>query len=158
MIIIPDPATANMDPFYAQPTLSLTCDIVDPITKQPYSRDPRNIARKAEKYLKSDRHRRHVVLRPRGRVLRLRRRPLLRGHRTAPSTSSTRSRARWNTGREEGPNLGYKPANKGGYFPVPPTDTLDRHPRRDGDDARGVGIEVEVCHHEVATGGQCEMS
>ena len=74
MILMPDPATAVMDPFAAKPSLILFCDIIEPSTGQPYARDPRSTAKKAEAYVKASRHRRHRLLRPRGRVLRLRQR------------------------------------------------------------------------------------
>ncbi len=157
MIFIPDPASAIMDPFYALPTLSLTCDIVDAVTHQPYSKDPRTIAGQGREVPQVDRHRRHVVLRSRARVLHLRRGPLLRGTNRA-SYFVDSVEGVWNTDREEGPNLGYKPAKKGGYFPVPPTDTLTDIRAEMAMTLEAVGIPVEVFHHEVATGGQCELS
>ena len=114
------------------PTVSLICNIVDPITKEDYARDPRNIAQQGRGVPQVDRHRRHRVLRPRARVLHLRRRPLRHRTSTAATTSSTRSRGSGTPAAQEGPNLGYKPRYKEGYFPVPPTDSLPGHPPRDG--------------------------
>ena len=103
MLVIPDPGTARMDPFTKEPTLSLICNIVDPITREPYTRDPRNIAQKAERYLQSTRPRRHRLLRPRGRVLRLRRRALRADRQHAASTRSTRWRGSGTPGATRGP-------------------------------------------------------
>ena len=131
MLILPDPTTAMMDPFRKFPTLSLICNIIDPVTKEPYTRDPRYIAQKAEKYLKSHRHRRHLLLRPRGRVLHLRRRPL-RPERPQRLLLRRFRRGHLELRPDEMPNLGYKPRHKEGYFPVPPTDKLRGPPHRDG--------------------------
>jgi len=123
MIFIPDPASAIMDPFFKLPTLSLTCDIVDAITKQPYSRDPRTIAAKAEAYLKSTGIGDTSYFGPEPEFFVFDEVRYSEG----PNRSSymvDSIEGRWNTDREEGPNLGYKPPHKGGYFPVPPTDTL----------------------------------
>ena len=124
--MIPDAETAKLDPFFAHPTLSLDLHrLAIRSPKQPYSRDPRHIAQEGRGLPPPDRHRRHVVLRPRGRVLRLRRRPLrsLEAERGAIYYLDCDEGA-WNTGSEECPNLGYKTRHKEGYFPVPPTDTL----------------------------------
>ena len=156
MLLFPDPATAIVDPACKIDTLSLVCNIKDPVTLESYSRDVRHVAQKAEAYLQStgiadtsfwgleaefyllndirygqDQH---------------------SGYYFVDSVEGS-----WNTGRDEGPNLGYKPRYKEGYFPVPPSDTLQ--------DVRSeiilkmieCGIDVEVHHHEVGTGGQGEI-
>ena len=155
---MPDPTTAFIDPFIEPQTLVMICNIKDPITKEFYSRDPRDVAKKAETYLKSHRHRRHRLLRPRGRVLRLRRRRSFDtgqqyssysiDSRRGPLEHATATRAR---------NLGYKLRHKEGYFPVPPTDTLQDLRTEMVLTMIKIGIKVECQHHEVATAGQCEI-
>ncbi len=93
MLLIPDPTTAFIDPFYEVPTLVMICDVIDPITRQSYNRDPRWIARKAEMYLKNTRHRRHRVFRRRSRVLHFRQYPLRSESALAAFISSTPRRA-----------------------------------------------------------------
>ncbi len=157
MIFIPDSDSAVMDPFFKLPTLSLTCDIVDAITKQPYSRDPRTIAAKAEAYLKTTGIGDTSYFGPEPEFFVFDEVRFSEG----PNRSSylvDSIEGRWNTDREEGPNLGYKPPHKGGYFPVPPTDTLHDLRADMAMTLEKVGIPVEVFHHEVATGGQCELS
>jgi glutamine synthetase len=157
MVFIPDSTTAVMDPFYAQPTLSLICDIVDAVTRQPYSRDPRYIARKAEQYLKQTGIGDTAYFGPEPEFFIFDEVRFQEG----PNTSSyvvDSVEGRWNAGRDEGPNLGYKPGFKGGYFPVPPTDTLTDIRNEMSLALEAVGIPVEVHHHEVASGGQCELS
>jgi len=120
MIFIPDPNSAVMDPFLTTPTLSLTCDIVDAITKQPYPKDPRTIAAKAEAYLKSTGIGDTSYFGPEPEFFVFDEVRYSEGpNRSSYMVDSVEGR--WNTDREEGPNLGYKPAHKGGYFPVPPT-------------------------------------
>ncbi|HEX3696251.1 MAG TPA: type I glutamate--ammonia ligase [Polyangia bacterium] len=157
MIFIPDAASAVMDPFPAIPTLSLICDIVDAITKQPYSRDPRTIAAKAEAYLKTTGIGDTSYFGPEPEFFIFDEVRFSEG----PNRSSylvDSIEGAWNSDRTESPNLGYKPAHKGGYFPVAPTDTLGDLRAEMATVIMGVGIPVEVFHHEVATGGQCELS
>ena len=140
MIFLPDAASAIMDPFYALPTLSLTCDIVDAVTHQPYSKDPRTIAAKAEKYLKSTGIADTAYFGPEPEFfifdeVRFASRP------TAPLLRRL-GRGRLEHRPRGGPNLGYKSANKEGYFPVPPTDTLTDI-RTEMVTVEAVGIEVE---------------
>ncbi len=156
MLVIPNADTAVMDPFTAVPTLSMICNIVDPITKEKYTRDPRNIAQKAEAYLKSTGIGDTVYFGPEAEffVFDDVRYDLDYNHAFYCVDSVE---GNWNTGRDEEPNLGYKPRYKEGYFPVSPTDSLQ--------DIRSemmllmekVGISMECHHHEVATGGQCEI-
>ena len=156
MLVIPDPATAVMDPFTAHPTLSLICNIVDPITKESYSRDPRAIAQKAEAYLKASGIGDEVYFGPEPEFfifddVRFSQGPD-HGFYHIDSVEGT-----WNTGREECPNLGYKPKHKEGYFPVPPTDSQQDIRTEMCLVMEEMGIHIECQHHEVATGGQAEI-
>jgi glutamine synthetase len=156
MILIPDPETAVIDPICETPTLSIICDIYDPLTKQPYSRDPRYIAQKAERYLKAKGIADTSYWGPEMEFF------IFDDIRFAQNQRYgfyyiDSDEAAWNTGREENPNLGYKIRYKEGYFPVPPHDSLQ--------DIRSeiiltmirTGIPIEVHHHEVATAGQNEI-
>jgi glutamine synthetase len=158
MIFIPDADTAFMDPFFSVPTLSLTCDIVDAITHQPYPKDPRTIAAKAEAYLKSTGVGDTSYFGPEPEFF------VFDEVRFSSSINAASyfldsAEGLWNTNREEeGGNLGYKIASKAGYFPVPPTDTLTNLRIEMAMTLESLGIPVEVFHHEVSTGGQCELS
>ncbi|RME56693.1 MAG: type I glutamate--ammonia ligase, partial [Deltaproteobacteria bacterium] len=149
-------ATARIDPFMEVPTLSLICDIVDPITKEPYSRDPRNIAKKAELYMKSTGIADTAYFGPEAEFFILDDvRYASEPHRSFYAIDSREGH--WNTGREEHPNLGYKPRYKEGYFPVSPSDSLQDIRSEMILTMQGVGIRVEKHHHEVATAGQAEI-
>ncbi|MFO0663601.1 MAG: type I glutamate--ammonia ligase [Polyangiaceae bacterium] len=157
MLMIPDPATAQIDPFYANPTLSVVCSIFDPITKQPYGRDPRQIARKAEAYVKQTGIADTVYMGPEAEFFVF---DDVRFDHSKPNQGYyflDSAEGAWNSGREEFPNLGYKTRHKEGYFPVPPTDTLGNLRQEMMLELMKSGIEVEVGHHEVASGGQCEI-
>lgn len=156
MLVIPDCATARIDPFLDRPTLALTCMIVDPITHQPYSRDPRFIAKKAEAYLKQSGIGDTCYVGPEAEFFVF---DDVRFDQTKNAAFYTIDsvEAAWNTGREENPNLGYKVRHKQGYFPVPPTDTLMDLRTEMVEKLHSVGILVEVSHHEVASAGQCEI-
>ncbi len=156
MLVIPDAETAKIDPFYAAPTLTLICNIVDPVTREPYTRDPRNIARKADAYLKSSGIGDVVYIGPEAEFFIF----------DDIRFESTRFGAfyeidsiegNWNTGRDEGPNLGYKPRHKEGYFPVPPMDKFQDLRTEMVLTLEQLGIDVEAQHHEVATAGQAEI-
>jgi len=156
MLVIPDPATAKMDPFYAAPTLTLICNIVEPMTREPYTRDPRNIVQKADAYLKSTGIGDTVYIGPEAEFFIF----------DDIRFESTRFGAfyeidsiegNWNTGRDEGPNLGYKPRHKEGYFPVPPMDKFQDLRTEMVLTLEELGIETEAQHHEVATAGQSEI-
>ena len=156
MLVIPDPETAKMDPFYAAPTITLICNIVDPVTREPYTRDPRNIAQKADAYLKSSGIGDVVYIGPEAEFFIF----------DDIRFESTRFGAfyeidsiegNWNTGRDEGPNLGYKPRHKEGYFPVPPMDKFQDLRTEMVLTLEELGIETEAQHHEVATAGQSEI-
>ena len=156
MLLIPDASTAKMDPFTQYPTLSLICNVTDPITKEPYSRDPRNIIKKAEKYLKSTGIADTCFFGPEAEFFVF---DDIR-YDSQPNQSFyfiDSVEGRWNSGREEFPNLGYKPNYKGGYFPVAPTDSLVNLRAEMVTTLQELGIYVETLHHEVATGGQCEI-
>jgi glutamine synthetase len=157
MLMVPDPATAYLDPFLEHPTLVMFCNIQDPVTRENYSRDPRWIARKAENYLKLTNIGDTAYFGPEAEFF------IFGAARFATGPNEgyyhlDSSEGQWTSGREEGgANLGYKTRYKRGYFPLPPNDTLQ--------DARSemvltmqkIGIEIEAHHHEVATAGQAEI-
>ena len=156
MLLFPDPATAIVDPACKIDTLSLVCNIKDPVTLESYTRDVRHVAQKAEAYLKSTGIADTSFWGPEAEFY------LLNDIRYGQDQHSAyyfvdSVEGSWNTGRDEEPNLGYKPRYKEGYFPVPPSDSLQ--------DVRSeiilkmieCGIDVEVHHHEVGTGGQGEI-
>jgi glutamine synthetase len=158
MQLIPDPATAFVDPFRAAKTLAMNFSIVDPFTKEKYSRDPRNIAAKAEAYLQESGIADTVYFGPEAEFY------VFDDVRFETKQSAgyyyiDSIEAAWNTGRvEDGGNRGYKTRYKGGYFPVPPVDHY-----ADLRDAMvtalgAAGIEVERAHHEVGTAGQAEIN
>ncbi len=156
MLVIPDASTAKMDPFFEIPTLVLICDIKDPITFESYSRDPRFIARKVENYLKSTGIGDTVYIGPEAEFFIF----------DDIRFESAQNRAfyeidsiegAWNTGRDEGPNLGYKPRYKEAYFPVPPMDKFQDLRTEMLLVLEELGIEIEAQHHEVASGGQAEI-
>ncbi len=156
MIVLPDPSTAVMDPFMEVPTLVLICDIADPMTKEGYSRDPRFIAKKAEKYLQSTGIGDTIYIGPEPEFF------IFDDIRFSQGSDHSfyfvdSVEGIWNTGRDEGPNLGYKPRHKEGYFPVPPTDSQHDLRTEMCLVMEDLGIVVECQHHEVATAGQAEI-
>ncbi|MGK7344770.1 MAG: type I glutamate--ammonia ligase [Candidatus Nitrospinota bacterium M3_3B_026] len=156
MIVIPDAKTAIMDPFTKYPTLSLIANIYEPITMEPYTRDPRNIAKKAEAHLKATGIGDTVYFGPEAEFFVFDDIRYDSGHSGAFYHVDS-VEAQWNTGREENPNLGYKPRYKEGYFPVPPTDSMMDIRSEMVLVMQDCGIEIEAQHHEVATGGQGEI-
>jgi glutamine synthetase len=156
MLVIPDATTAKMDPFYEAPTLVLICNIADPITREAYTRDPRNIARKAEAYLKSSGIGDIAYFGPEAEFFIF---DDIRFESTRFSAfyKIDSIEGSWNTGRDEGPNLGYKPRPKEGYFPVPPMDKFQDLRTEMVLTLENLGIEIEAQHHEVATAGQAEI-
>jgi glutamine synthetase len=156
MLVVPDPTTAVMDPFTAAPTLTMISNIVDPITKEEYSRDPRHIAKKAEAHLKASGIGDVAYFGPEPEFFIF---DDIRFDQNAHSgfyyLNSTEGV--WNSGRDEGPNLGYKPRHKEGYFPVSPTDSQQDIRQEMVLTMEQVGIVVEKQHHEVATAGQAEI-
>jgi glutamine synthetase len=156
MLVIPDAETAKIDPFFKVPTLVLIGDIADPITREAYTRDPRNIAKKAEAYLKSTGIGDTAYIGPEAEFfifddIRYK----SESQNAAFSIDSVEGI--WNSGREEGPNLGYKSRNKEGYFPVPPSDKFQDLRSEMMLTLESLGIDVECQHHEVATAGQSEI-
>ena len=152
---MPDPATACLDPFTAVPTLSLIGNVVDPITRETYERDPRYIAQKAEKYLQSTKIGDTSYWGPEAEFF-------IFDHARYDQTSHSgyyfidSDEGVWNMG-QEGVNLGGKIRHKEGYFPVPPTDTQQDIRSEMILEMEKVGIAVEKHHHEVATAGQAEI-
>jgi glutamine synthetase len=156
MILIPDPDTAVVDPFVKHPTLNLNCYVRDPVTGEPYSRDPRYVARKAEDYLRSTGIADTAYFGPEAEFY------IFNDVRFGQDQHSAMYAVDsiegiWNSARDENPNLGFKPRYKEGYFPVPPMDHFQ--------DIRSemillmekLGITVEIQHHEVGTAGQAEI-
>ena len=155
MLIVPDPDTAFVDPFNQVPTLCVVCNILDPITKQHYERDPRWIAQKAEKYLQYTGTGDTAFFGAEAEFF-------LFDNVSYDSSYNfgfykiDSEEGRWNSGRAEN-NLGYRPRYKEGYFPVPPTDHMQDIRTEMVKVMMDCGIEIECHHHEVATGGQCEI-
>ncbi len=157
MLLMPDPVTANVDPFFEEPTLLLTCDVIEPGDGKPYERDPRSLAKRAEAYMKSTGLGDTAYFGPEPEFF------IFDSVRWDVSMKGCFSEidseeAAWNTGKKyDGGNHGYRPTVKGGYFPVPPVDSSQ--------DLRSemcllleqMGIPVEVHHHEVANAGQMEI-
>jgi glutamine synthetase len=156
MLVIPDPATAWVDPFNTEPTLSFICTIQDPITREPYDRDPRGVAEKAEAYLKSTGIADTAYFGPEAEFYIF---DDVRFDYTANSSFHSVDSAEgiWNTAREEFPNLGYKIRHKEGYFPVSPADTLQDIRNEMCLEMEKAGIPIERQHHEVGTAGQAEI-
>ena len=156
MIVIPDASTAYIDPFFSEKTIAFNCDIKDPITKENYSRDPRNIAKKAEVYLKSSGMGDTAFFGPEAEFFIFNDVKYDSGSNFSfyevDSTEGT-----WNTGKEESPNLGHKPRHKEGYFPLPPVDSMHDVRTEMVMTMQDIGLTVEAHHHEVSTGGQQEI-
>lgn len=156
MLLMLDPATAFIDPVLEVPTLVVMCDIYDPVTRQPYNRDPRYVARKAEAYLKQTGIATTSYWGPEAEFF------LFNDVRYGGGTNSSfyyidSNEGWWKSGEDLRPNLGAQIAPKRGYFPVPPADTLQDVRSRIVLTLEKVGVEVEVHHHEVATAGQAEI-
>ncbi len=156
MLVIPDATTAKIDPFFKVPTLVLICDISDPITHESYTRDPRNIAKKVDAYLKSTGIGDTAFIGPEAEFF------IFDDIRYESQTNGAfyaidSVEGTWNTGRCEEPNLGYKPRHKEGYFPVPPSDKFQDLRTDMLLTLESLGIDVECQHHEVATAGQAEI-
>ncbi|HEY3862475.1 MAG TPA: type I glutamate--ammonia ligase [Verrucomicrobiae bacterium] len=156
MLAMPDPLTAFMDPFCAVPTLSLTCTIAETGTKEAYSRDPRGIAQRGEKYLLSTGLADSAVFGPEAEFF------IFDNVQFDAKSNGTcyqvdSEEAIWNTGRDEQPNLGYKIRHKEGYFPVAPNDTQQDIRTEMCLVMEQLGIKIERQHHEVATAGQAEI-
>ena len=156
MLVIPDPATARVEPFSKVPTLSLIGNIFDPVTREPYTRDPRYIAAKAEAYLRFSGIADTCFVGPEAEFFvfdDVRYGQTKQGAHYAIDSVE----GQWNTDKDEKPNLGYKPRHKEAYVPVQPTDSLLDLRNEMTLEMEKLGIEVEKHHHEVASGGQCEI-
>ncbi len=156
MLLLPDPETAFIDPVANIPTLVLTCDVYDPITMQPYARDPRYVARKAETYLNQTGIADTIFVGPEAEFF------LFNNVRYGSSMNESyyhidSDEGWWNSGRADRPNFGGQISPKRGYFPVPPTDTLQDVRSKIVMAMEDAGIPMEVHHHEVATAGQSEL-
>ena len=156
MLVVPQPATAFIDPFTELTTLVMICNIQDPITREDYSRDPRNVARKAENYVKSTGIADTAFFGPEAEFfifddVRFDQTPN-QGFYFVDSIEGE-----WNRGKDEGPNLGYKLRHKEGYFPVPPADQMMDIRNEMMQSMIDCGLDVECQHHEVATAGQAEI-
>lgn len=157
MILMPDPTTAVMDPFFQDATMILRCDIVEPSNMQGYERDPRSVAKRAEEYLKSTGIGDTAFFGPEPEFFVFD--DVRWGEQMGSSFYKVDSdEASWNTEKvfEDG-NIGHRPGIKGGYFPVPPVDSLQDLRSTMCEVMEEMGVEVEVHHHEVATAGQCEI-
>lgn len=156
MLLLPDPTTAFIDPIFEVPTLVLVCDVSDPITRQPYNRDPRQVARKAETYLKQTGIASAGYFGPEAEFF------LFNDVRYGTDTHSSfyhidSQEGWWQSGFDLKPNFGGQIQPKRGYFPVPPADTLQDVRSRMVLAMESVGIDIEIHHHEVATAGQAEI-
>jgi glutamine synthetase len=155
MLLVPDPNTAFMDPFRDVPTLCMIADATEPASREPYRRDPRNIAKKAEAYLKSSGTADQAFFGAEAEFF------IFDNIRFDQSNNYgfyfiDSEEGRWNSGREEN-NLGYRPRLKEGYFPVPPTDHYQDLRTDMVLQMQACGMDVECQHHEVATAGQAEI-
>ena len=157
MVLMPDIDTATRDPFMAEPTLILNCDVLEPNTMQAYSRCPRSVARRAEAYIKASGIADTAYFGPEPEFF------IFDSVRFANDMGNTffsieSEEAAWSSGkRYDHNNSGYRPMVKGGYFPVPPLDSLHDLRAEMCELLEEMDIPVEVHHHEVATAGQCEI-
>ncbi len=157
MLLLADPATANIDPFMDETTLILTCDVIDPADGKGYDRDPRSIAKRGEAYLKSTGIADTAFFGPEPEFFIF---DSVTWH-TDMSGTSVRinsEEAAWSSSKDyDGGNMGHRPGVKGGYFPVPPVDSFQDIRSAMCLALEELGVPVEVHHHEVATAGQCEI-
>ena len=156
MLVVPEPDTAFLDPFTQLSTLVMICNIQDPITREDYTRDPRNVARKAVNYLQSSGIADTAYLGPEAEFF------IFDDVRFDQNAHEgyyhlDSIEAEWNRGTDEGPNLGYKLRHKEGYFPVPPADQTMDIRNEMMQTMIDCGLEVECQHHEVGTAGQAEI-
>ena len=155
MLLIPDPETAFIDPFCDVKTVCIICDAIDPITRQPYGRDSRWVARKAELYLKNSHVGDTAYFGAESEFFVFDSVRFDTDHQHSYYFVDS-DEGRWNSGKE-GTNLGYRPRYKEGYFPVPPTDQFQNLRSEIVQVMMSCGLDIECHHHEVATGGQCEI-
>ena len=156
MILVPDPNTAVVDPFRQHKTLNINCFVRDPLTGEPYSRDPRYVAKKAEDYLTSTGLADTAYFGPEAEFYIFND---VRFHQDQHSSSYAVDSVEgiWNSNKDENPNLGFKPRTKEGYFPVPPMDHFQDLRSEMILTMERMGIEIEIQHHEVGTAGQAEI-
>jgi glutamine synthetase len=157
MVLMPDPDSAILDPFTNDPTLILSCDVLEPSTMQAYTRCPRSVAKRAEAFLKSSGVADSAFFGPEPEFFifdAVRYKNDMQG----ASFEITSEEAAWSTNDKlEGSNSGHRPGIKGGYFPVAPVDSLQDLRSEMCKELEACGLTVEVHHHEVATAGQCEI-
>jgi glutamine synthetase len=157
MLLMPDPATAVVDPFLEAPTLAITCDVLEPSTGQAYERDPRSLAKRCEAYVKSSGIGDTIFFGPEPEFF------IFDSVQWSVDMSGAMVKvhseeASWSTGLEyDGMNQAHRPTVKGGYFPVPPVDSLQDIRSEMCTMLTQLGVPVEVHHHEVAGAGQCEI-
>ena len=156
MLLFPDATTAFDDPFTAEPTLVLICNVKDPVTGESYSRDPRYIAQKAAAYLKSTGIGDTAYFGPEPEFFILDSVRFSQGYDHGFYHVDSEE-GFWNSGKDENPNLGYKPRYKEGYFPVPPMDSQQDIRTEMMLTLESIGVDIEVHHHEVGTAGQAEI-
>lgn len=157
MLLKPDLSTAKIDPFYEQNTLFITCDVFDPVTQKPYHKCPRNIAKKAEEFLKTSKIADVAYFGPEPEFFVFD--SVTWDYNFSGShVKIVSEEAEWSSGEKLNDcNLGHRPSIKGGYFPVPPVDSLQNLRSDICSVLENIGIPTEVHHHEVATAGQCEV-
>src|SRR6266481_6434994 len=158
MILMPDPATAVIDPFYEETTVDLRCDVIEPMTMQGYERDPRSLAKRAEAYLKSSGIADGALFGPENEFFIFDSGTVSSGM-NGCSYAVDAYEGAWNSGKgyEDG-NKGHRPGIKGGYFPVPPVDSQQDIRTAMSMACEQLGLKFEVHHHEVATAGQGEIN
>jgi glutamine synthetase len=157
MLLMPDPNTANIDPFFEEPTLILTCDVLEPGDGKPYERDPRSLAKRAESYLKASGLGDTAYFGPEPEFF-IFDQVQWNVDMSGSFVKVGSEEAPWSSGKDfEGGNMGHRPGIKGGYFPVPPVDTFQDMRSEMCLLLEQVGIPVEVHHHEVAGQGQNEI-
>jgi glutamine synthetase len=156
MVLLPDLSTAFVDPFALIPTLSVACTVHEPVTLKPYSRDPRHVARRAEKYLVDSGIATTSYWGPEVEFYAF-------NSLSFDQTSHSgfyfidSDEGMWNSGKNGTANLAYRPRVKEGYFPVPPVDKLQNLRSQIVERLLSAGVDVEAHHHEVGSGGQCEI-
>jgi glutamine synthetase len=157
MILMPDPDSAVIDPFCEEVTVNISCDIIEPATMTGYSRDPRSIGKRAEAYMASTGIADTAYFGPENEFF------VFDGAKWGDTMGNVfyqieSEEAAWNTGKDyEGANMGHRPGVKGGYFPVPPVDSLQDLRSAMCLTMEDMGVPTEVHHHEVGTAGQCEI-
>jgi len=157
MVLLPDDSTSVIDPFTEEPTLNISCSIVEPNTMQGYNRDPRSIAQRAEEYLKATGIGDTVFMGPEPEFFVF---DDVKWHDDISGSGFTinSEEAAWSSSSNiDGGNMGHRPRVKGGYFPVPPVDSLHDLRAAMCSAMEEMGLDIEVHHHEVGTAGQCEI-